>query len=155
MEAKHYVDLSNLKAQLHPTTGLVLSDRVFEAMLNVDRAFFVPPELREFAYSDHPLPIGCGATISAPHMHATALELLKDSLIPGATVLDVGCGSGYLLACMAHMVQPGGRVFGIEHVPELGAQGSENIARWLQSNSASANAIFVTVGDGYAGLPGD
>eukprot|EP01050_Picozoa_sp_SAG11_P034981 SAG11_NODE_12596_length_695_cov_1.080537_1_plen_107_part_10 len=43
--------------------------------------------------------IGFGATISAPHMHAYALEWLSDRLKPGSKVLDVGCGSGYLTAC--------------------------------------------------------
>ena len=40
--------------------------------------------------------IDYGATISAPHMHAMALEYLKDYLKPGNKVLDVGSGSGYL-----------------------------------------------------------
>ena len=40
--------------------------------------------------------------------HAQALSLLKDHLKPGNSVLDVGCGSGYLTACMGHMVRGGG-----------------------------------------------
>lgn len=40
-------------------------------------------------------PIGFNATISAPHMHAHALEDLEEYLRPGMKVLDVGCGSGY------------------------------------------------------------
>ncbi len=43
-----------------------------------------------------PQSIRYNATISAPHMHAYALEYLKDHLKPGNRVLDVGCGSGYL-----------------------------------------------------------
>jgi protein-L-isoaspartate(D-aspartate) O-methyltransferase len=50
--------------------------------------------------SSSPKPIGSAATISAPHMHAHALELLKDKLKPGNKVLDVGCGSGYLLVIL-------------------------------------------------------
>ena len=46
------------------------------------------------AYEDAPQTIGFAATISAPHMHAHALEYLVDHLKPGARVLDVGCGSG-------------------------------------------------------------
>jgi protein-L-isoaspartate(D-aspartate) O-methyltransferase len=56
------------------------------------------------AYSDSPQGIGYGVTISAPHMHAQALEYLADHLQEGATCLDVGSGSGYLAACMALMV---------------------------------------------------
>ena len=48
----------------------------------------------QFAYLDAPQGIGCGATISAPHMHAYALELLAEQLRPGAKVLDVGSGTG-------------------------------------------------------------
>lgn len=68
------------------------------------------------APQDTPLPIGQGQTISAPHMHAVALQLLADWLQPGARVLDVGSGSGYLTACMARMVQPGGFVLGVDKV---------------------------------------
>jgi protein-L-isoaspartate(D-aspartate) O-methyltransferase len=66
--------------------------------------------------------VGYNVTISAPHMHAHALEMLRDQLIPGARVLDVGSGSGYLTACMARLVQPGGKVIGIEHIPERGGR---------------------------------
>lgn len=80
---------------------------------------------------DAPEGIGHGATISAPHMHAIALEQLQSAIKPGARVLDVGSGSGYLAVCFAHMVcsistflfdshvlQVGedGRVIGIDHV---------------------------------------
>ena len=60
-----------------------------------------------FAYEDRPLSIGFNATISAPHMHAYALENLRDPLKRAAEsgrvpkVLDVGCGSGYLLGAFA------------------------------------------------------
>lgn len=69
-------------------------------MLAVDRCFFAPRD----PYVDSPQGIGYGVTISAPHMHAHALEVLKDHLKVGCRVLDVGSGSGYLTACMAMMV---------------------------------------------------
>lgn len=71
-------------------------------MRAVDRGLFVLD--RQRAYQDCPLPIGHGVTISAPHMHAYACELLGPWLKPGASVLDVGSGSGYLTAVFAHMV---------------------------------------------------
>lgn len=99
--------------------GLFTSSRVQQAMLAVDRADFCP----RGPYDDEPKPIGYNATITAPHMvgqmrerplvqtvpihlfqHAHALECLKEHLTEGAKVLDVGSGSGYLTACMAHMV---------------------------------------------------
>jgi protein-L-isoaspartate O-methyltransferase len=50
---------------------------------------------------DHPLAIGEGQTISAPHMHAICLELLEPHLTPGARVLDVGSGA----ACSAMIIR--------------------------------------------------
>jgi protein-L-isoaspartate(D-aspartate) O-methyltransferase len=100
---------------------LVKSPRVADAMREVDRGKYINPAYasRADAYSDHPLSIGEGQTISAPHMHAICLELLQNHLTPGARVLDVGSGSGYLTAVMAKMVAPGGFVLGVEKVPEL------------------------------------
>ena len=60
-------------------------------METVDRGLFLSD--RTSAYVDSPMVIGYNATISAPHMHATCLELLKEHLKPGMCVLDVGSGS--------------------------------------------------------------
>merc|ERR1719217_1669778 len=92
--------------------GVVTADAVEKAMLATDRCNYAPRD----AYADQPQPIGHNATISAPHMHAHALELLADFLTPGARALDVGCGSGYLCACMAEMVGPSGLVVGIDYL---------------------------------------
>lgn len=93
-------------------------------MLKVDRAHYCPSDE---PYLDRPCEIGFGATISAPHMHAAALETLKDKLKDGAKVLDVGSGSGYLTACMAHMVGPSGVVYGVDHIKNLVDQSIVNI----------------------------
>lgn len=69
-------------------------------MLTVDRENYS----KMHPYRDTPQSIGYGATISAPHMHAAALELLIDHLTSGEKALDVGCGTGYLTACMATML---------------------------------------------------
>lgn len=70
--------------------GRLSSHKVAEAMEQIDRALFVPAG--EPPYMDHPVPIGYNVTISAPHMHAICLELLKDHLQPGMHALDVGAG---------------------------------------------------------------
>uniref|UniRef100_A0A453C7V4 Protein-L-isoaspartate O-methyltransferase n=1 Tax=Aegilops tauschii subsp. strangulata TaxID=200361 RepID=A0A453C7V4_AEGTS len=70
--------------------GVVRTDKVAEVMETIDRALFVPEGFTP--YTDSPMPIGYNATISAPHMHATCLELLKDYLQPGMHALDVGSG---------------------------------------------------------------
>ena len=95
-------------------------------MLKVDRSHYCPSQN---PYMDAPYSIGYGATISAPHMHAYALETLRDRLVDGAKVLDVGSGSGYLTACMTHMVGPQGIVLGVEHIKELVTQSEANIRR--------------------------
>lgn len=73
--------------------GRLKSPALAHAMGAVDRAHFVPagtpPDL---AYTDAPLPLGFGETISAPHMHAACLDILEAHLRPGAHVLDVGSG---------------------------------------------------------------
>jgi protein-L-isoaspartate(D-aspartate) O-methyltransferase len=73
--------------------GILKSKKVGDVMLQVDRGDFTD---KKYAYMDSAQDMGCGATISAPHMHAYALELLKDHLKPGGRSLDVGSGSGYL-----------------------------------------------------------
>jgi protein-L-isoaspartate(D-aspartate) O-methyltransferase len=78
---------------------------------------------------DAPLPIGYHETISAPHMHATCLELLREHLRPGARVLDVGSGSGYLAAAMGVMVGDEGKVIGVEKHAELAQLSIVNVRR--------------------------
>lgn len=70
--------------------GKLRSDEVAEIMETIDRALFVKKEYPP--YVDSPMPIGYNSTISAPHMHALCLELLKDHLQPGMHALDVGSG---------------------------------------------------------------
>lgn len=85
-------------------------------------------------------------------MHAYALEMLQDKLIPGARVLDVGSGSGYLTACMARLVQPGGKVIGIEHIPELVQLSIKNISK--NGRSLFDDEILeIVLGDGRSGYP--
>ena len=111
----HGTSNDDLVARLRES-GIVTDDRVATAMRAVDRKNYVPFN----HYMDSPQSIGYNATISAPHMHAHALELLRDRLQEGARALDVGSGSGYLTACMAHMVGETGCVVGIEHVQVTG-----------------------------------
>ncbi|CDJ44108.1 Protein-L-isoaspartate O-methyltransferase, related [Eimeria tenella] len=72
-------------------SGVFKDQRVFDVMLQVDRGHFVSQD----PYLDMPQSIGFGATISAPHMHAIALEQLKEELVWGHRALDVGaCSPG-------------------------------------------------------------
>ena len=62
-------------------------------------------------------------------MHANACESLLPFLYPGANVLDVGSGSGYLTHVLAELVQPGGKVVGVEHIQALAKLGRTNTGK--------------------------
>mmetsp|Transcript_13430 Transcript_13430/g.16698 ORF Transcript_13430/g.16698 Transcript_13430/m.16698 type:complete len:292 (-) Transcript_13430:272-1147(-) len=126
--------------------GLIKSRDVYEAMLKVDRGDFVDHN----PYLDQPVPIGYGATISAPHMHAHACELLREKAKAGAKVLDVGSGSGILVAYLAEMVGPTGRVIGIEHIKELADQSRKNLEK-SHKDKLESGQIEIVHGDGRQG----
>ncbi|KAG8582947.1 hypothetical protein GDO81_008233 [Engystomops pustulosus] len=105
--------------------GIIKSDRVYEVMLATDRRHYAKCN----PYMDSPQSIGYQATISAPHMHAYALELLHDQLHDGAKALDVGSGSGILTACFSRMVGAKGRVVGIDHIKELVDDSVNNVKK--------------------------
>ncbi|OQR99973.1 protein-L-isoaspartate(D-aspartate) O-methyltransferase-like isoform X1, partial [Thraustotheca clavata] len=95
--------------------GILRSQNAIAAMQAVDRANYC----EENSYDDRPQAIGYHQTISAPHMHATALELANE-LGSGARILDIGCGSGYLTACFGRLVEAtNGHVLGIDVIPHL------------------------------------
>mmetsp|Transcript_9176 Transcript_9176/g.12814 ORF Transcript_9176/g.12814 Transcript_9176/m.12814 type:complete len:195 (+) Transcript_9176:644-1228(+) len=119
-------------------------------MLKVDRGDFTTMEAASEAYNDYPLSIGKGQTISAPHMHAEALEMLRAFLRPGARVLDVGSGSGYLSVCMAKMVGPKGKVVGIDVVESLVSASIENVKK-SNKNLLDSGNLEILKGDGWAG----
>ena len=122
----------------------VQDPRVRDAFLAVPREAFVRPEDADDAYADAPLPIGRGQTISAPSMIAIMLEEAR--LAPGDRVLEIGTGSGYHAALVAHIVGPQ-NVVSIERIPRL--------AEWARSNLArvGSSALTVVVGDGSLGYP--
>ncbi len=125
--------------------GVVRSRTVENAMRAVDRIHFVPERLSDDAYGDHPLQIGWGQTISAPHMVAIMVEELKAN--KGHKVLEIGTGSGYHAAVVANLVGAKGHVCSIEVVPELASIARENLER-----SGTGN-VTVIEGDGSVGLP--
>lgn len=108
-------------------------------------------------YQDSPQPIGHDATISAPHMHAAAIEhmlsyVLPSSASPAPRILDVGSGSGYLTHVLAELVGDRGLVVGLEHIEALKTLGEVNMSksaegrRFLQSGK-----VRFRVGDGRKG----
>jgi protein-L-isoaspartate(D-aspartate) O-methyltransferase len=76
--------------------------------------------------------------------------MLKDKLRPGMKALDVGSGSGYLTACMAHMVSKTGKVIGIEHAPELVKMSRKNLEA-IGSEYSDEERVKIIEGDGRNG----
>jgi len=130
--------------------GLIKSDRVRKAMLNVDRAHYAP----ELPYQDSPQSIGMSATISAPHMHASASESLLPLLHSNSKVLDVGSGSGYLTHVLANLVEPDGKVIGIDHIQGLVDLAHRNISKSAEGKEllTSGRVQFIKA-DGRKGWP--
>ena len=105
-------------------SGIDVSQKVQKVLESTDRKLFMPTECD--AYADSPQRIGFNTTISAPHMHAYTLNWLEKYCVPGSSILDVGCGSGYLTVCLAKLIGSG-KVFGVDHIEELINQAMENI----------------------------
>jgi protein-L-isoaspartate(D-aspartate) O-methyltransferase len=120
----------------------VHDERVLDAIRTVPRDAFVPPELRDDAWENIPLPIGSDQTISQPLVVARMLELLQ--LRGDERVLDVGTGSGYHAALLARLAAA---VWSIEVHPELSARAAQ-VLRGL-----GVENVALVVGDGSGGWP--
>ncbi|MDI6694388.1 MAG: protein-L-isoaspartate(D-aspartate) O-methyltransferase [Anaerolineales bacterium] len=120
----------------------VRDPRVLEAMREVPRHCFVPPEYRYLAYTDGPLPIGSGQTISQPYIVALMTELLR--LKGHEKVLEVGAGSGYQAAILSRLAR---EVHTIERHANLARQAARILSDLGLEN------VHVHIGDGTLGLP--
>ncbi|MEK6945391.1 MAG: protein-L-isoaspartate O-methyltransferase [Nanoarchaeota archaeon] len=93
------------------------SEKIVNAFSTVDREKFLPQLIKFLAYDDNALPIGHGQTISQPHTIAVMLDLLH--LKKDQKVLEVGCGSGYVLALISEIVGENGKVYGLDIIRDL------------------------------------
>lgn len=127
-----------------PTDGRepIRDERVLQAMQTVPRHVFVPDRMRAFAYSDGPVPIEHGQTISQPYVVALMTQTL--GLRAGERVLEIGTGSGYQAAVLTHLTS---EVYTIEIVKPLG----ESAQRTLHEQGYTE--IRCRIGDGYKGWP--
>lgn len=150
---------------------------VRKAVAIVDRRVFLPEEQRRHAHCDMPLPIGHEATCSQPSTLEAMLQFL--GVAPGDRVLDVGSGSGWSTALLAHLVAGGeqgsgdveagaragggevgsGEVLGVELVPELVEYGRANLAHWeeirVDQGLRGAAARIEHATPGRLGMPDD
>lgn len=118
----------------------VSDEATLAAMRKVERHLFVPDSYRGQAYSDGPLPIGYGQTISQPYIVACMTELCEPKA--GFKVLEIGTGSGYQAAVLAEIVD---EVYTIEIVKALGEQARARLKKLGYDN------VHVRIGDGYYG----
>ena len=117
-------------------------ERVLEAMFQVPRHEFVPPQYRLEAYEDRPLMIGDGQTISQPYMVAAMTEVAR--VEPGDKVLEIGTGSGYQAAILAYL---GAEVITMERIPHLADAARERLQR------LGYHCVQIIPEDGSEGYP--
>ena len=120
----------------------VKDPHVLSALLKVERHRFVPEKYLDSAYSDQPLPIGEGQTISQPYIVALMTELLE--LKGGEKVLEIGTGSGYQAAILAELAK---EIYTIEIIEPLASRARERLSELGYQN------VKVKAGDGYLGWP--
>lgn len=119
----------------------IADERIIEAFREVCRHHFVPLNNRPFSYQDSPLPIGESQTISQPYIVALMTQSLE--IKKGHKVLEIGTGSGYQAAILAHL---GAEVFTVERIPSLAKQAEETL-------DFLGYKVNVKVGDGTLGWP--
>ena len=117
-----------------------LDPRVMMAMGKVPRHQFVPAAQIPQAYTNRPLPIGYGQTISQPYIVALMSDLIKPQA--DDRVLEIGTGSGYQAAMLAELT---GQVYSMEIIEALGKQAAERLSRLGYDN------VTTHIGDGYYG----
>ena len=119
------------------------SEKILEAFSAVKREDFIPEELQRDTYEDTALPIGHGQTISQPY--TIALMLSELDLNEGQKVLEVGSGSGYVLALISRIVGKKGKVFGLEVIKKLAKKSKETLENYRNIKVYNKN--------GSGGLP--
>lgn len=118
----------------------ITDNAVLEAMAKVPRHLFVSGRYRSQAYNDHPLPIDEGQTISQPYIVALMTQSLD--LKKGDKVLEIGTGSGYQAAVLAHLTD---EVYSIEIKEKLAEAASETLKK------LNYDKVKQKSGDGYYG----
>ena len=125
----------------------IRSPVVRSVMEQIDRGEFCD----NCAYEDSPQLMGFNVTISAPHMHAYALEFLRERLASAKKCLDVGSGSGYLTLAFLKLMPADAVSYGVEHIPELVQRAIDNISK-SNKDLLDSGRIVNLEADGRAGL---
>ena len=124
--------------------GCLKSKNLEEALRKIPRHLFVPEDIRNLAYRDMPLSIGCNQTISQPSTVVIMTEALE--IGEGQKILEIGTGSGWQAALLSHLVGKKGYVYTTEIIKELAESAKNNIKKNKIEN------VKVLVKDGSLGL---
>jgi len=136
-----YADLRNRMVSEQIISRGIHDERLLDALRSVPRHWFVPEEYTHIAYTDGPLPIGNGQTISQPYIVALMTQLME--LEGEENVLEVGTGSGYQAALLGNLAR---QVHTIERHQALAEKAERILMRLGLTN------VLVHVGDGTLGL---
>ena len=138
--------ITDIESEVTYTRSMIGRDhldlRVMAAMQEVPREAFVPPELKDFAFDNGPLPIGHGQTISQPYIVALMTDLLQ--IASDHIILEIGTGSGYQTAILSRLCK---QVYTVERIAAL----SEEARRCLAD--MGYNNVLAKTGNGYLGWP--
>lgn len=118
----------------------ITEEKLIQAVYKVPRHSFVPEEYKSFSYSDSPLPIGFGQTISQPYIVALMISELQ--LTGDEHILEIGTGCGYQTAILSHLVS---EVISLEIIPELAERAKLSIA------SLQIKNVKILISDGSMG----
>lgn len=118
----------------------ISDEKVLAAFRKVERHEFVPPDLQDSAYQDHPLPIGEGQTISQPYMVALMTQCLN--LKGNEKILEIGTGSGYQAAILAGLAK---EVYSVERIESLAKRAKATLKKLGYGN------VQIKVADGTLG----
>ncbi len=140
VEQDEYLSLRTEMVKTQLAGRDITNPRVLEAMAAVPRHLFVNRTFQHLAYADHPLPIGESQTISQPYIVALMSQLLDP--IEEEKILEIGTGSGYQAAVLAHM---GAEVYSVEIIKKLAERADEILGRLGYSR------VRVRWGDGSRG----
>ncbi|MDA3877822.1 MAG: protein-L-isoaspartate O-methyltransferase [Halothiobacillus sp.] len=122
----------------------VLDKRVLETLFKIPREQFVPAEQRNFAFSDTPLLIGHGETMLPPVVEGRILQAL--AIEPQERILEIGTGTGFLTACLAHL---GHSVHSVDIHPDFTATAAERL------KEHGIERIVLETGDALNGWAGN
>jgi len=125
--------LQSLKMQNFP-------NEIIGVFSKTKREDFLPEKLKEQAYEDVALPIGQGQTISQPYTIAMMLSLLD--LKKNQKILEIGSGSGYVLALISNIIGNKGEVYGIERIKKLSDKSKKSLKKYENIKVYNKNGIY-------------